>query len=82
MTDEEKLNEIAKNLSMMMAENMPESLKGSHVVALCEQLISSYADDLEEAFLWMVALAEMLRSRYEGECMCEKCVAEREKQLH
>jgi hypothetical protein len=86
--DQEEMEKKAIAFMEHVNDTMPSSLRGSHVVVLCEHLITTYAPEESEAFTWLLALTTALKRHYTGEgeveplCDCAECTEARNRKIN
>lgn len=89
MTDDEK-DAAAKAFMELIEANAPESLTDEQLVTIMGTLITMYATNIDEAGLWVMALARGIRDYYlpnddadnERVCHCPTCTENRKTKFH
>jgi len=86
MTEDEK-NAAAQAFMELLEANAPESLTDDQIVIIMGMLITMYANSIDEAGLWIMALARGVRDYYlpDGDasiCQCPTCTAFRKAKAH
>ena len=86
MTEDEK-NAAARAFMEMLEANAPDSLTDDQIVTITGTLITMYANSIDEAGLWIMALARGVRAYYlpdgaERICECPTCTAARNIIIH
>lgn len=62
----------------MIRDSAPEVLSMDHIARACVGLILTYAEDHNDASVYLTEIISDLRLYYTGgECMCDECVAHR-----
>lgn len=70
--------------------NLPDSMQTHHILRLMGMTLTSYCDDSVDAGRILLDLALLVNGYYQqfdndpetGECMCDKCIAQRKAQAH
>lgn len=76
ITEENK--KLADAFINMIRDNAPMVLSTDHIARACVGLILTYAEDHNDALVYINEIISDLRLYYTGgECMCDECVAHR-----
>lgn len=73
-----------------VTSNLPDSMQTHHILRLMGITLTSYCDDGVDAGRIVIELALLVKEYYRqfdndpesGECMCDKCIAQRKAQAH
>ena len=73
-----------------VTSNLPDSMQTHHILRLMGMTLTSYCDNGVDAGRTLLELALLVNGYYQqfdndpedGECMCDKCIAQRKAQAH
>jgi hypothetical protein len=86
MAKKKKAQSAGQEFFELIEAAAPSKMAGLDVIKVITSVVLAYADDEDEAGMWIMSMARIVKDYYtmqnDGECTCPKCTAKRKAEAH